>query len=115
MTRRDDLVLLRDMLDAANEAFEASRGRSRADLDRDHIWALGLFKCVEIVGEAAGRVGGQTRLTIPELPWDQIIAMRNRIVHGYFDIDYDQVWNAITKELPTLIESIQRALARTQK
>jgi uncharacterized protein with HEPN domain len=112
MTRRDDVVLLRDMLDAGKEAFEASRGRSRLDLDRDHIWALGLFKCVEIIGEAAGRVSAETRRKMSELPWEQIIAMRNRIVHGYFDIDYDQVWNAITKELPPLIESIKGFLER---
>jgi len=81
-------------------------------LDRDRIWVLGLFKCIEIIGEAAGRIRKETCEKLPELPWGQIIAMRNRIVHGYFDIDYDQVWNAITQELPSFIESIQRVLER---
>ena len=98
------------MVDAANEALRSARERSRADLDKDRVWALGLVKCVEIAGEAAARVGGSTKARWSQIPWAEIVAMRNRLVHVYFDIDLDQVWKAVTEDLPPLVGELARIL-----
>ena len=66
--RKDDLVRLRHMLDAAREAQEFARGRQRSDLNRDRMLTLSLVKCIEIIGEAAGRVGSETRSQYPQIP-----------------------------------------------
>jgi uncharacterized protein with HEPN domain len=71
---------------------------------------LGLVKCVEIIGEAAARMGKETKDRNPQVPWAQIIAMRNRLVHLYFEIDLDQVWKAITEDLPPLAVQLQAML-----
>jgi len=63
-----DRIRLQHMLDASREAIHSTQGRSRAELDRDRIWALGLIKCIEIIGEAAGRVGSETRSQYPQIP-----------------------------------------------
>ena len=74
--RKDDAVRLRHMLDAAREAIGFVRGRTRADLDTDRQLVLSLMKEVEIIGEAAYQLTKETRASIPEMPWEDIIGMR---------------------------------------
>jgi len=105
-----DEVRLRHMLDAARDAISFARGRNRSDLDRDRQFVLALVQCVQIVGEAAARVSEKTRSTLPDLPWPAIIGMRNRLVHGYYDIDHDAVWSTVANDLPPLVEALSRAL-----
>jgi uncharacterized protein with HEPN domain len=109
-SRREDDVRLRHILDAAREITQAVKGRSRADLDGDHLWALGLTKALEIIGEAASRLSDESRVAMPEVPWDEIVAMRNRLVHVYFDIDMDQVWSTCVHDIYPLMNTVKRAL-----
>jgi len=111
MTRHDDTVALRHMRDHAVEAVAASRGRSRADLDGDRLFALALTKLVEIIGEAANRVSSATRDVQPYIPWNQIVGTRNRLVHGYDQVDFDVLWRIVSVELPPLIQQIETILA----
>lgn len=71
---------------------------------------MGLVKCVEIIGEAAARIGEETKERNPQIPWAQIVAMRNRLVHLYFDIDLDQVWNAVTEDSPARVTQLKELL-----
>lgn len=87
MSRRNDYLRLSDMLAAAGEASEFACGKTESDLSHDRQLALALLKCIEIIGEAAARVGEETRNRHPSLPWADMVWMRNRLVHGYFDID----------------------------
>jgi len=63
---------------------------------------LSLVKCVEIIGEAASKVSAETRSRHPLVPWEEIVGMRNRLIHAYFDIDLDRVWDTVTADLPPL-------------
>jgi uncharacterized protein with HEPN domain len=63
-----------------------------------------------VIGEAASGVGEQTRLLHPEIPWRQIVAMRNILVHAYFRIDFDEVWGVVERDLPRLKKHIEDAL-----
>ncbi|MCX5858370.1 MAG: DUF86 domain-containing protein [Proteobacteria bacterium] len=107
---KDDKIRIKHMLDAAKEAVNSTSGSTRSDLGKDHIRVLGLVKCVEIVGEAASRVGKETRDSYPEIAWNQIVAMRNRLVHVYFDIDLEQVWKTVSEDLPPLIDQLEKIL-----
>jgi uncharacterized protein with HEPN domain len=98
------------MLDAAREALAFAQGRSRADLDGDRMLVLALVKSIEIVGEAASKVSPAARSAVPGLPWSSIVGMRNRLIHAYFDIDLDRVWDTITDDLPPLITELERNL-----
>ena len=97
-------------LDSAREAISFTTGHSRADLDANRMLALSLVKCIEIVGEAAARVGEETRQQVPEIPWQDIVGMRNRLIHAYFDIDLDRVWDTVMVDLPALIVLLEGAL-----
>ena len=66
-----------------------------------------LVRAVEVVGEAASRVSEETRAEATEVPWPAIIAMRNRLIHAYFDIDRDILWKTVTAELPALLDQLR--------
>jgi len=113
MTRRDDTISLRHMLDHAKEAVAMSHGRARGELDQDRQLMLSLLKLVEIIGEAAGRVSEEMRETHPDIPWAQIVATRNRLVHGYDKVDLDMLWRIVSEDLPALIDNIAAMLGPT--
>ena len=109
-----DTIRLRHMLDAAQEALRGTEGRSRAALDENRVWPLGVVKCVEIIGEAAARVSDAMQHKYPQIPWAQIVGMRNRLVHAYFEIDLDQVWQAVTEDLPPLVAALEAILKKEE-
>jgi len=81
--RKDDLIRVRHMLEAAGEAVLFARNRTRKDLDSDRMLTLSIVKSVELIGEAATRISKEARETHPEIPWTDIVAMRNRLIHVY--------------------------------
>ncbi len=106
-TPKADAIRIRHMLDAAQEAVSFAVGHTREDLDGNRMLVLSLVKSVEILGEAAAKVDPQTRLQFPSIPWQVIVAMRNRLIHGYFDINLDVVWATVTDDLPPLIAELK--------
>jgi uncharacterized protein with HEPN domain len=109
--QKDDAIRLRHMLDAAQEAVSFSAGRERRDLDGSRMLVLALVKDIEIIGEAASKVSEACRSEHPEIPWKNAVTMRNRLIHGYFDINLDIVWATVTEELPPLILGLKRIVA----
>jgi uncharacterized protein with HEPN domain len=103
---REDLIRLRHLRDAAEKAVHYARGKRREDLDSDEILRLALTKLVEIVGEAAKQVSSRTRAAHASVPWSAAARMRDRLVHHYFDIDLDILWQTISEDLPQLLEAI---------
>ena len=108
--RDEDRIRLRHMLDAARDAVAFAQGRKREDLDRDRQFALALVKCVEIIGEAASQVTAEGQKEVAALPWQDIINMRHRLVHAYYDINMEILWRTIIKDLPPLIKALQQAV-----
>ena len=111
MSRHENLVRLRHMLDHAREAIDMAGGRTRADLDRDRQLNLCLVRLLEIVGEAASRVPAADRASYPSIPWPDIVGLPNRLIHGYDRVDFDILWQIVTRDLPLLVSALQKALA----
>jgi uncharacterized protein with HEPN domain len=72
---------------------------------------LSIVKSIEIIGEAATKITKETKEKYPEMPWVNIIAMRNRLIHVYFDIDLDRVWDTVTDDLPPLIAKLEKIIS----
>ena len=106
-----DVIRLRHMLDAAREALSFIAERSSEDLSRDRMLVLALVKEIEIIGEAASRISDESRKALPRIPWPKIIAMRNRLIHAYADVDLSIVWDTLTGALPELLRELEIALA----
>jgi uncharacterized protein with HEPN domain len=98
------------MLDAANQARKFTDGRSRSDLDVDKMLALSIVRLVEIIGEAAKNVSDDFRMDSSQVPWKQIAGTRDRLAHGYFDVDLDIIWSIVTNDLPVLIVELEKII-----
>jgi uncharacterized protein with HEPN domain len=105
--RKDDLIRIRHMIDAAREAIGFTAGKDREALDDDRMLVLSLVKSVEILGEAASKVSEEFRQKHPAIPWREMVTMRNRLIHGYFDINLDIVWQTVSEELPPLVAAME--------
>ena len=103
------------MRDHAREVIDLMRGRTRDDLDTDRLLSLGVVRLLEIVGEAAARVPDEERARWPAVPWVSIVGLRNRLIHGYDDVDYDIVWEIVTTDLPKLVTELARTLPDSQE
>ena len=112
---KDDIVRLRHILDAAKEALSFTIGKSRADLNMDRMLALSLVKEIEIIGEAAGKISEETRNKYKTMPWQDMIDMRNHLIHAYFDIDLDILWDTVADDLPPLIETLKKIIQPEKK
>lgn len=106
-----DVVLLKDMLDAARKAQFYVQGKERIDLEKDEeLIGSAVIRALAIIGEAGNRISEETHLAYPEIEWQQIIAMRNRVIHGYDSINYDIVWETVTVSVPKLITELDKIL-----
>ncbi len=108
----DDFPRLHHILDAAQRARGHLKGKKRADLDEDDLLGLGLIRLLEIIGEAAWGISEELRAKYPEIAWRQMSSMRNRLIHGYFDVNYDLVWETVMAELPPLMRQIKGVLKK---
>ena len=92
------------------EAVSFVEGCERTDLNGNRQLVLALIKDIEIVGEAANQVSVRTRVELREIPWRKIVGMRHRLIHAYFDINLDVVWNTVRQDLPGLIFQLERSI-----
>lgn len=98
------------MLEAAQKASALIEGLTPSDLKGDEIRALALTHPLEILDEAARGVSAETRARYPQIPWAQMAATRDRLIHGYFDVDLDIVWEIVSHDLPPVVGSLEAAL-----
>jgi uncharacterized protein with HEPN domain len=103
-----DEVRLAHILDAILEIEQISQGLSLEELAGNRIKQLALSKLIEIVGEAANSLSAETRAAIPEVNWSAMIAVRNRLFHACFEVDYEIIWSTIYGDLPGLKLQLQK-------
>ncbi|MEO0490923.1 MAG: DUF86 domain-containing protein [Cyanobacteria bacterium J06635_15] len=110
MTKLDDTTRLKHLRDAAQETIAFMAGQTKQDLENNRLLLLAVVKDIEIIGEAASKLSDACRDQCPQLPWRDIIGMRNRLVHAYFEIDVDVVWEVVTTDLPKLLPAVESLL-----
>lgn len=103
----DELLYVHHMLDTARKAVSLLGDRDRSAFDADETLRLALTHLIQILGEAARRVPAKYRETCPDVPWLEIVGMRNKVVHDYLSVDYDVVWAVVSSDLPELITALE--------
>jgi len=103
---RDDAYLL-DMLLAARKVQNFAQDVSWEQFQSDELIQNAVMRQVQIIGEAARKVSLQYQQAHPEIPWQGIIGMRNRLIHEYFRIIPERVWDVVEKDMPELIRLIE--------
>lgn len=106
---RDPAGRLRDILEAI-AAIERYADRSKKAFEKDELVQGWFLRHLQIIGEAAKALPEGVRILAPAVPWHKIIGMRNVLVHGYFEIDADLVWDAATRDVPALKVPVERLL-----
>lgn len=84
-------------------------GKKREDLGSDLQFSLAVTRLVEIIGEAAAHVSKEGQQRSPGIPWQEVIGLRNRLIHGYDAVDYDILWDIIQYDLPDLITALKNS------
>ena len=107
----NDLIRLSHVRDAAEKALAFIEGKTRESLDEDDLLVFGLMRAFTIIGEAASNITDSFQAAHPEIPWALMIGMRHRIVHAYFDVDLDIVWDTVTENLPSLLKVVEPILS----
>ena len=108
MTQPRDDDRIGHIIEACEQAAEFIAGRTREDVEHDRMLQLALVtRLVEIVGEAAKAVSEATRARYPDVPWSLAARMRDRLIHHYFDIDFDRLWDTVTESLPALLATLR--------
>ncbi|MER6994001.1 DUF86 domain-containing protein [Saccharopolyspora hirsuta] len=101
---------LADIIDSI-EKIQRYTPPDEASLAKDEVLQSAMVRFVEIVGEASNHVDKAVQQAHPEVPWRAIIGMRNRVVHSYWEVDTQILWDVMTVELPKLLPQIRAILA----
>lgn len=107
---KDDMIYIGHMLDTAKEATSLIQGKDRTFFNTDRALRLALAHLIQTLGEAARRVSEEFQKKHSEIPWEEVIGMRHKIVHDYMAIDEDIVWQVVTTDLPELTIELERII-----
>lgn len=107
MLHKSDQTRIKHMIDAAEEALGFIKGVSKEKFLKSRLLQLSLTKELEIIGEAAEKISDSLKEKYSGVPWGAIIGMRNRLIHGYFDVDANVVWRTVTEDLPMLLKLLK--------
>lgn len=108
---RDDAAWLADMLLACRKVARYTAGMSFDQFTRDERTQDAVFRSPEIIGEAARNVSTATQNQCPDIPWTRIISFRNRLIHGYFEISLEIVWQIATTEVEPLAQKLSELVS----
>jgi uncharacterized protein with HEPN domain len=111
---RDPKERLRDILEAI-AAIDRYRDRERSAFDQDEMLQVWFLRHLQIIGEAASRLPEEVRNLAPDIPWQKMIGMRNILVHGYFAIDQDVVWDTVQRDVPLLKPAVEALLKKLEE
>ena len=110
MSTRRDSSFLNDILVATGKIGAIVAATSEKSFFADEIRQAAVLHHLTVIGEAMNRLSPAIREMHPEVPWQQIVSVRNRIVHAYFDLDWQILWVAATEEVPALRQQIATIL-----
>ena len=108
--READSIRLKHMLDAANEISKFTKEITKGEFKKDRKLHLSIVRLLEIIGEAAAKIEPDVQSKYNQIPWKGIIGMRNRLIHGYFDIDLEIVWETVKGDIPNLISELEKVV-----
>ncbi len=108
MSNHDPQLTLTQIRQYTEEAIQIASGKQRSDIDnnRNRVLELALVRLVEMIGEAANRLPEETKDQYPDIPWRNIIATRNRLIHGYDTINKDILWAIVSDDLPHILKQL---------
>lgn len=112
--RHDDRMRVLHMIEAGETALSFCDGMSRQAFQADDRTVRAVVQCLMVIGEAANQVTEPTRRQIDALPWQAIVGMRNRLIHAYFEINVDLVWEVVARQLSPMLHTLRLWLSEQE-
>jgi uncharacterized protein with HEPN domain len=112
--RKDDSVYLRHVLDAIYRIEEYTRDVTYTDFVNNHLRQDAAIRQIEVIGEAVKKLSSELKKGHPEIPWKDVAGMRDKLIHDYFGVDLDAVWDTVEKDIPRLKDRIRAITETTQ-
>ena len=109
-SRVSDKARLQHIMDSITEISTAIEGKTKEAFIGDHILRIAVVKWIEIIGEAANHITTETKETARNIEWKMIVGLRHIVVHEYFGINYDAIWNIAVNDIPVLGRKIKEVL-----
>ena len=110
MSVHDPRVTLRQIQEAGGRLQTICAGKTLEQLQADWLAIAALERFLEIVGEGVKRLPMNLRAQYPDVPWKEIAGTRDHLSHGYDDVDYQVLWDAVQKDLPVLLTTLEQML-----
>jgi uncharacterized protein with HEPN domain len=114
MMNERDVVYLRHIRDAAHQIQGYVQGVSESEFRDDEMLQDALIRQLSIIGEAAGQLSEETRKDAPSIPWTDVYGMRNKLVHDYFGVDLEAVWDTVQRDLPSLLDAVETLIEKVE-
>jgi uncharacterized protein with HEPN domain len=112
--KRDYRLFLKDIIQAMEAIEKFVEGMEFEELVKDDKTSSAVIRKFEILGEAGRNIPDWMREKYPQIPWKRMVGMRDRLIHGYFGIDYKLVWDTIKVEIPRIKSELERILQQIE-
>ena len=106
-TRDNDLYRIGHMIEFCQKLVTITATASEEILEDDWIKTYAIMELLQLLGEAASKVSDEVKKQSPDIPWAQAKLLRNRLIHGYDDIDYRQLWEGLEDDIPPMLEQLR--------
>lgn len=103
-----DKIRIGNIISAAEEAIDMLGDKSLDEFENNRMLVLSLIKEIEIIGEAAAKISKQTKAEYSHISWEDIVGMRNYLIHVDLDVDYKMIWDTVKYDLPPLLEEAKK-------
>lgn len=110
MSKREPILYLQDILTSISRIEDYTKSLSLKDLEDDWKTIDAVVRNLEILGEAAKNMPEEVVEKYPDIPWSNMVSMRNKVIHEYFGVDLDILWKTIKEDLPLLEKQIEEVL-----
>ena len=112
---RDVIVYLKDILEYMDRAVQYLNEYELNDFILDNKTCDAVLRCVEVIGEATKKIPDELRADYPDIPWRDMAGMRDKVIHGYFVVDYKMVWLTVKEDIPQMMPKIKKVIDELEK